>query len=100
MPWFRCFVRGENFAVVMDGRQELLGFYVTRFVEADNPEGAEAEAVAVLKADPRLAPPPGHTPTGRARVFFEQITEVPAADVPARPPGFTFYATDDGPPGH
>jgi hypothetical protein len=98
MPWFRCDVRGENFPSNVDDYGLLLGFYKTLFVEADSDEDAEARGVAVLKADPRLAAPPGHVPSGRARVFLEEITELPAADVPARQPGFVFFPMDDAPP--
>jgi hypothetical protein len=71
--------------------QHLVGFFVTRFVEADSVEQAEQNALLLLRAEPKLAPPAGYTPTGKARVFFEEISEVEAGDVPEPQPGIAFY---------
>lgn len=95
MPWFRCFVRGENFPGELIGEKGLVGFYLTRFVEAADAPDAEAVALNELKADPRLAPPPGYTPTGQARVFFEEIEEVSPERVPSAPPGITWHPMDE-----
>ena len=91
MAWFRCFIRGENFPGQMVGQAGPVGFYVTRFVEAADLEAAEAAVLQGLRAEPKLGPPPGFTPTGRARVFFEEIEAVPAGQVPAVPPGFAWH---------
>jgi hypothetical protein len=64
MPWFRCFISGENFPGELVGDSGPFGFYVTRFVEAADATDAENVALHDLKADPKLAPPPGYTPTG------------------------------------
>ena len=48
MKTFRVFLRGENFILTFDGQQTRLGFYTTRFVQANNPEGAELIAVDLL----------------------------------------------------
>ena len=95
MAWFRCFIRGENFPGQMIGSAGPVGFYVTRFVEATGATEAEVIALRVLRAEPSLAPPPGFTPSGQARVFFEEIEEVTADRVPATPPGFAWHPTDD-----
>ena len=95
MPWFRCLIRGENFPGQISGAAGPVGFYVTRFVQAANVAEAEALALQSLRGEPRLAPPPGDTPSGRARVFFEEIEEVTAGQVPSEPPGFVWYASED-----
>ena len=101
--WYRCFIRGENFpgqlahsaALVEDARpvgaQEPVGFFVTRFVEADSVEQAEQNALLLLRSEPKLAPPEGYKPSGRARVFFEEISEVRPEEVPDPQPGIAFY---------
>jgi hypothetical protein len=62
MAWFRCFICGENFPGQLIGETQLVGFYVTRFVEATDAAGAEAAALQALRAEPQLAPAPGlHT---------------------------------------
>jgi hypothetical protein len=96
VPWFRCFIHGENFPGALIGGADPVGFYTTRFVEADDPEAAELAGLAMLRADPHLAPPPDFTPTGEAKVFFERIEEIPPEDVPAVQAGFTWYAERDG----
>ena len=94
MAWFRCFIRGENFPGQMIGEARPIGFYVTRFVEAADPESAEVAALQALRDDPNLALPPGHTPSGQERVFFEEVEELTAEHVPAVQPGFTLYPMD------
>ena len=100
MPWFRCFIRGENFPDPLAPQDVLAGFYVTRFVKARNAAEAETRALEVLRADPRLAPPAGYQPKGIARVHFEEIEAITRAEVPDPQPGFAWYPMDsDGPRG-
>lgn len=95
MAWFRCFIRGENFPVQLVGGGGPLGFYVTRFVDASDAESAEVAALQGLRAEPKLAPPPGYVPSGEARVFFEEIVELAAERVPEVQPGFVWYPMND-----
>lgn len=95
MAWFRCFIRGENFPGQLVGKAGPVGFYVTWFVEAANSVSAEVAALQALKSEPKLAPPPGYTPTGQARVFFEEIEELAAEQVPAVRTGFVWYPMED-----
>lgn len=95
MAWFRCFVRGENFPGQLVGEAGPVGFYVTRFVEAADPEAAEQAVVDSLRAEPQLAPPAGYTPDGQVRVDFEEIEELAAEEVPAVQPGFAWYPMED-----
>lgn len=95
MAWFKCFIRGENFPVQLDGQLCEIGFYVTRFVEASNASAAETSALEGLRGDPKLGPPPGGAHSGQSRVFFENIEESRADEVPAVQPGFVFFKLDD-----
>jgi hypothetical protein len=99
MPWFQCFIRGENFPGQLIGESDPIGFYVTRFVETGDAESAESMALQALRSEPKLTPLLGHTPKPEARVFFEEIEELPEAQVPAVPPGFIFYPMAAGPDG-
>jgi len=96
MAWFRCFIRGENFPGQAVGESGLVGFFVTRHVEAADAEAAETAVLEELRTE--LTPPPGYVPTGRARVFFEEITEVEAEQVPAIQPGFAWHLMNDADP--
>jgi hypothetical protein len=97
MVWFRCFIRGENFPGNEDARDRPLGFYTTRFVEADSEAEAETRGLAILRAHPWLASMRGHPSAARARVFFQEIEEVPADRVPAETPGLSLFAMDGTP---
>src|SRR3546814_8747667 len=79
MPLFRCIICGENFPGTLLGQEELVGFYTTRFVEADSPEQAEIMAIELLRNDPSLDVSSEHR-TQSAKVFFEDIDEVPRSE--------------------
>jgi hypothetical protein len=88
MAWFRCFIRDDNFPGQLIGQQSLIGFYVTRFVQAADLIQVEAAAIDALRTEPRLARPAGEEPSANARIFFEEIVEIPADAVPCTQPGF------------
>src|SRR3546814_5532778 len=93
MPLFRCIICGENFPGTLLGQEELVGFYTTRFVEADSPEQAEIMAIELLRNDPSLDVSSEHR-TQSAKVFFEDIDEVPG-DTEQKPnSGFTFRSEE------
>jgi hypothetical protein len=94
LAWFKCFIRGENFPGALAGISGLVGFYTTRFVEAADASEAEAHALDELRGEPRLSPPPGYQPTGIAKVFFEEISELPGSKVRDPQPGFVWYPMD------
>ena len=95
MAWFRCFIWGENFPGQMIGESGPVGFHVTRFVEAGDAGEAEAVALQSLRAEPKLIPPPGYTPSAQVQVFFEEIEEIAAWSVPAVQPGFAWYPMEE-----
>ena len=91
MRHFRVLVRGENFLIALDGKPVRMGFYTTRFVEADDPKAAELLAVDLIRGDAWL--------TGGAvlnqqsdppMLFADEIEVVPKADVQAVS-GFSFF---------
>jgi len=92
MAWFRCSIRGENFPGELIGEHGLIGFLISRDVEAGSAEQAEDYALELLRAEPKLTPPAGYIPTGIARIFVEEIVEVSAAESPSQQQGFTFYS--------
>lgn len=90
MPVFRCFVRGNNFPGKLIGRKQPVGFYTTRFVDAASPEEAEMLVVELLRNDPDLVVAPKYR-TKDAKVYFENIDEVPAETERKPNKGFTFF---------
>lgn len=91
MKWFKCYIEGENFPGELAGDDKLIGFFITRFVQADSPEEAESIALCRLKDEDSLRLPAGVSPSPIAKVYFEQITEVIEEDVPSVQSRFTFF---------
>jgi len=91
MKWFKCLVEGENFPGVLANSDELIGFFTTRFVEAETPEDAEMKVLANLKNEQSLQLPEGVSPPSNAKVYFEEIEEVLVSEVPDVNAGFSFY---------
>jgi hypothetical protein len=69
-----------------------LGFFTTRFVEAPDVEHAGPAALAVLRSEQRLKPL--NEATDAPRIFFDEIEEIPRAEIPPVAPGLAFYPDD------
>ena len=95
MAWFRCLVRGENFPGQLIDKPGLVGFYVTKFIEAVDPSVAEVAALEELRKESKLTPPQGCAPSKSARIFFKEIEELATDYVPVEQLGFAWYAMDD-----
>lgn len=94
MPIFRCLIRGDNFPGEIIHQQYLIGFYTTRFIQADTSARAE-QLVAQLLRDDAIFQVPIEDRSHRAKIFFEEIIEV-ANDVDAKPnQGYTFFPMND-----
>ncbi len=94
MPWFKCFIHGENFHGCLIDQQQEAGFYTTRLVEAKNAEQAELLALENLRQEPSLALPKAVSVTDQTRVFFEEITQITPQDVPKTKVGLAWYVED------
>lgn len=93
--WYRCLIRGENFPGEMIGQTHPVGFYTTRYVADATPEAAELAALSVLKHHKSLQLPDGVAKPKEARVYFEEIVEVGADEVPDEDMGLSFYPMED-----
>ncbi|XHS79391.1 hypothetical protein ACFJGW_05305 [Burkholderiaceae bacterium UC74_6] len=90
MKLYRCLMLGENFPGFLLGEAEPIGFYTTRFVEAEDVEEAQRLALDLLRQDASLNVP-AERRTKNARIHFEQIEEVPADTERTPNRGFTFF---------
>jgi len=90
MPWFKCFMEGENFPGQLIGETSPIGFYTTRFIEASSPNEAEKFVLEKLKTEEELTLPTGSAKPTNAKVYFERIEEVPSHAVGSNG-GFTFF---------
>ena len=92
MAWFRLFACGEDFPVILDGNVELVGFYTTRYIEAETAGEAEAIASEQLFEDEDLQPPPGYEEY-QPRIVFEEVEQV--AEPLDINDGFMFFPMDE-----
>src|SRR5256885_8660896 len=90
MAHFRVQLKGVNFWLEIDKRPKRVGFYTTRFVEADDEDQAEALAVQQLGDDPKLhgvlnerGDPP--------EIIIEEIDEIRPDQVAPMLQGYSFF---------
>jgi hypothetical protein len=83
-------LNGQNFCLRVEGEVCRMGFYTTRFVQADNEREAELAAVNLIGDDPQLqvvindgSDPP--------TIYTDEIAEVAAPDPECPNGGYTFY---------
>lgn len=93
MPWFRLFALGEDFPVIIDNNVEVVGFYTTRYIEAETPGEAEALASELLFEDEDLQPPPGDWSDLQSRIVFEETVQV--AEPVDIDDNFSFFPMDE-----
>ena len=95
MPFYRCFIRGEHIPGEVIGSTGLYGFYTTRWVQALNRRRAELRAVEVVRRDPRMGVPEGVPQSDAARLYVEDIEQIPR--LPRfRGGGASWFAESDG----
>ena len=93
---YRCLIRGENFPGELLGEYGLMGFYTTRWVEAASEEEAEMLALEALRSDPDLQPSLEVRDRSKAaKVFFEEIDEVPPETERCPNKGATWFRMDE-----
>lgn len=90
MPVYRVVLNGQNFPGIILGEAGRIGFYTTRFVDADDPNVAETVALELVRSDRSLDVSAAHR-TLDARVLIEELDEVPAETERIPNAGFTFY---------
>lgn len=90
MQVYRVVLHGQNFPGTILGEAGRIGFYTTRFVDAEDPNAAEKAALALLRSDSSLNVSADHRALD-ARVLIEELAEVPAETERIPDAGFTFY---------
>lgn len=54
MKYYQVMLEGKDFLIDVDGKEELQGYFTTRWVKASAPEDAELKAVDLIKNDDHL----------------------------------------------
>ncbi|HET6891788.1 MAG TPA: hypothetical protein VFH31_11850, partial [Pyrinomonadaceae bacterium] len=76
MKKYKVFVRGDNFLINLDGVNQKMGFYTTRFVEAQNEEAAEYAVMNMLRSDPKLVKGVLNEGSDPPMMYAEEIEEL------------------------
>jgi hypothetical protein len=91
VSFFKFLILGENFSGMIEGRDDPVGFYVTRHIEADNREQAMTIALDHVEAELESM--------GLMRregiISVEEIDEINASDVPLTEPGFVIFPHEE-----
>jgi hypothetical protein len=93
MKKYQVFVRGENFMMRFDEQDQKLGFYTTVFVEAQDQEDAELQAMELLRNDQKLVSSSLNTKSDSPMMFVESIEELESFQGLNLPrTGFSFFS--------
>lgn len=90
MAEWRVLLNGRNFLLEFEGEPKRLGFYTTRFVEAQNPEAAEMAAVQMVREDSTLQQVL-NDPSDSPMIYAEEVTEATRQNSEYPNTGYTFY---------
>ena len=92
MKKYKVLVRGENFLINLDGVNQKMGFYTTRFVEAENEVAAEYAVMDILRSDPKLVKGVLNEKSDPPMMYAEEIEELKSLKgYPVPGSGFSFY---------
>ena len=91
---YRVLVNGQNFLVELDGALQNLGFYATRFVEAENETVAEEKAIELFRSDTYLQGIAKNDHESSPMLFVEEMDEVDGDEMQSAT-GFSWY-TEEG----
>jgi hypothetical protein len=94
MNHYRVFMKGQNFLLNVNGTPKRLGFFTTRFVQANNRDGAELLAVDLIRSDRWLRDSVVNERSDPPRIVAEEINVVDASDVPDTQGGFSYFPMD------
>jgi hypothetical protein len=92
MSKYKVMLEGKNFLLNLEGSTRKYGFYVTRYVEANDPEQAELNAVKIIREDRELRKSVKNDRSDPPMIYLESIDELNSFEgihVPGT--GFTFY---------
>lgn len=80
----------------MDGQPRIMGFYTTRFVEAETPEKAEDLAVRQIRGDDKLRKAVINDKSDPPMIYAEEIEMLETFEGIKLPgTGYTFFYDDE-----
>jgi hypothetical protein len=98
MKKYRVLVRGENFLMNLENADRKLGFFTTRFVEAEDSEQAEFAAMETLRADRSLSGQVLNDRSDPPMMYADEIEELESFDGYSAPgTGLAFFESESDP---
>lgn len=89
-------LNGVNYLLTIDGVERRSGFYVTRYVEADDPDQAEAMAVDLIRADQELMAMIRNSDQDPPKILLDEMYEIDSfEDLETFTPGYGFYFDEE-----
>ena len=80
----------------VDGKTERMGFYVTRYVEAENPDQAELKAVELVKSIDRLKGAHLNADGDPPMLYLQEMYEIEDfGGLETLEPGIAFYSESE-----
>lgn len=76
MPKYEVMLEGKNFPVFVDGKTEVLGFFVTRKVKAVSEKEAELKAVAMVRGDKKLISTLDTSHDAKPKIYLDNINQL------------------------
>ena len=96
MKKYKVLVHGQNFLLDVDGKVKKVGFYTTRFLEANDDQEAEENAISTLRNDPTLRSGVLNEKSDAPMLYVEEIAELDSFEGLTLPgTGFSFYTRDE-----
>ena len=93
---FRVLIHGQNFMIEVDGETKPMGFFTTRFVEAENHDQAEELAVQMLRDLESLRSLVKNPEDNRPEMVIEETEELASLEgISETEPGLAWYDPDD-----
>jgi hypothetical protein len=96
MNKYRVTIHGQNYLIRLDDLVERMGFYTTRYVQAENKEIAELKAVEHIQNDDKLNQVVLNAPDNPPLINSEEVLELDSFKG-INPPGagYSFYRYGD-----
>ena len=91
LDYYRVMVHGTGLDLVIDDEPGIYGFYVARFVQAQDPDAAVETALELLRRDPKLV----GADTNPPKLAIDTVERLPHnVSIAKVQPGLAFYRED------
>ncbi len=92
MKKYKALLQGENLLMTVDEKPTKCGFFATRYVEATDPDDAEAILVTSLQNEKEFKKAALNDMVDQPIIFLNRIIELESFDgIPVPGTGFSFF---------